>query len=223
MEETHHCDLCPHPADLNVLRPYGENLQAAPWTTLKCLHRYHTHCFLAFIYDIDNHFTEMFCPQCRDPLLHTEVRQRIMQNRDHDAYDLNVRRRVDNLWATNETFREDVKELKTLQLNALKQHRLTSRDGAVLKREWRELVHPSVVYLQTQKRTFLRRFRNLESRAPALRSYNKYERKRRQIRETYETGVWDLALLRNIPGAPKIMDRFMPYRYEHYRNFRIRI
>jgi hypothetical protein len=151
------------------------------------------------------------------------VRQRILENRGHDGFDLKVRRRIDNLWATNEAFREDVKELKVLQTDALKQYRINNQEAVILKREWRELVHPSIVYLQTQKKAFMRRLRGLESRVPALRSFNKYERKRRQIRETYEAGVWDLALLRNTPGAPKIMDRVMRYRYSHYWYFRIRI
>ena len=223
MEENHRCHLCPHPADLNVLRPYGENPQAAPWTTLRCLHRFHTHCFLSFVYDTDNHFTEMHCPQCPEPLLHAEVRQRILENRGHDGFDLNVRRRMDNLWATNEAFREDVKQLKILQKDALKHRRINNQEAVVLKREWRELVHPSVVYLQTQKKAFMRRLKALDTRAAAFRSFSKYERKRRQIRETYEAGVWDLALLRNIPGAPKIMDRIMSYRYSNYRDFRLRI
>jgi len=218
------CTLCPHPAETRDVYPYEGDLAEAPWTELRCHHRFHTHCFVLNIATREERdHTTMSCPACMQSVLPEETTREIMLRRTGHGYEDNERQRAHNLWNTNEAFREDLLQLKKFSNEARKFKVKYSKEASVLRREWKQLSSPSVEYLKSLKDKFVKKSRELDFRTEAMQAYNRFNKKNREIRHTYDTGYWGLGLLADIPGIPRF-----DYRYVYGLNnsrymFRIRI
>jgi hypothetical protein len=133
------------------------------------------------------------------------------------------RMRMHNLWNNDEAFRENVKELYTLQRKANGAGARHRKEVAGLLREWRQMITPTVAYLKTQKQTFTKRMMECENRREAMLASGKYQKKRREMMQTYDTGYWGLGLLSDIPDAPKLQTYGRHYRRSARYVFRVRV
>ena len=165
----------------------------------------------------------MRCPQCREYILEDNIRHGLRRLEEPDAYERNTRQRVIDLWNNEEVFREEVKELKALEIAYKKEYANLNKGIIALRREWRELTLPTKTFLSLQKKEFQKRFSKLEHRSSTIRAYGRMQRKKRQITETYNINGYYLRALEDIPKAPRFM------RYRCFRTisgvwaFRIRI
>lgn len=192
----------------------------APFVGLRCGHRFHTHCFCIRFYEGGN---QSRCPQCHEYILEDTLRHGLRRIEEPDAYERNSRERIIDLWNKEEVFREDVKELKTLE-RAYKRENVNFTKGVTgLRREWRELTLPTKTFLSLKKKEFQKRFSKLENRLSTIRAYGRMQRKKRQIADTYNISSYNLHALGDIPKAPKFQ-RFYSFRRICSRwAFRIRI
>ena len=218
------CALCPHPADTRVICPYEGDLETAPWVALRCLHRFHTHCYMVYNCSReDDGLLRQSCPTCRQTVLDPASIQTLTAVRTNAGYEGNERMRMHDLWNNDEAFRENVKELHKLQRKANGAGARHRKEVAVLLREWRQMITPTVAYLKTQKQTFTMRMMECENRREAMLASGKYQKKRREMMQTYDTGYWGLGLLSDIPGAPKLQSYGRHYRRSARYVFRVRV
>jgi hypothetical protein len=140
-----------------------------------------------------------------------------------DAYERNSRQRVIDLWNNEEVFREELKELKALELAYKKEYANLNKGIIALRREWRELTLPTKTFLSLQKKEFQKRFSKLEHRSSTIRAYGRMQRKKRQITETYNINGYYLRALEAIPKAPKFQRFYSFRRITGSYAFRIRI
>ena len=219
------CGLCPHEAEIGPIYRYPDDLSTAPRVSFRCSHTFHTHCFI--IYKATGggegegrvHFS---CPACNQTILDQQAIDNIINIRGEQGYENIERVRVTELWNTNEAFREDVLELKKLLKETVKHTNKHAKEITILKREWRQMVIPSVAYLKSQKKLFIKKLIETEHRRASMNAWNRYNKKKREIANTYDTR-WGLSFLADIPGAPNINTNMLHSRRYPFYMFRIRI
>lgn len=188
------CSICPHEANLDRFPPV--DLSTAPYAHLRCGHQVHTHCLAIFL---DRQYGQNFrCEECNQSLYTNEEMEWFRRGAQDN--DIN---KVEKLWKSNEMFREHVVKLAKLQrrANALR-NSLTSEYNE-LKKEWKTLTRPSIVYLKDQRKRFKKLYTNLPSRRITSAIEGLISRERRMILETYNMNRFELSLLHRIEGAPK--------------------
>jgi len=172
----------------------------------------------------DDGLLALSCPACRQTILDPASIQILTRVRTNAGYEGNERMRMHNLWNNDEAFREHVLELSKLKRKANGVGMRYRKEIAALLREWRQMITPTVAYLKTQKERYTKQLMQCENRRESMIALGKYQRKKREIMQTYDTGYWGLGLLSDIPGAPKLLNT--TYRRYHRSAgyvFRVRV
>ena len=197
-------------ADVTPPPPQPENIETAPRMQFRCGHSIHTHCILYKLYTDDISSMRFSCPTCSERVIHEEGYQWLRNFRRHRD---GVPPNLENLWKTNEVFREDVKDLYKIQKEYRSVDNEYSKSLTVLKKEWRNTTDPYRNILKFEKQKITSKFKELPLRSKRNYLSGKMSLARDRICNTYDVGRYELHAISQIPGAPKIDRRLWFGRY----------
>lgn len=213
----HQCIICPHEADLD--KPPPINVENAPRIQFFCGHSVHTQCMIAKYYEYDRQindctdFNRAHCPECDSPLTSPEFNEwlnRKFRNRENRFIN------IENLWTTNEVFREDVKELSKVGRELTAGFNAHDKDIATLRREFKEVIKGSVTFIKSQSEVFNKRLVALPSRKKSTRASVKYNKCMKKLLDTYDLSQYEMRFFKHAKNTPKI-----PITYRHASHHRI--
>jgi hypothetical protein len=214
------CLYCPRPSDTHTFPPQVP-LESAPWCSFRCGCRIHTICFALRIKHGDDYFHR--CPVCETSLLTPEqarfYRQNFAERDDPDE------KQLEKLWETNETFREEVREVAQVYRKTFPFQKVFRQEKNQLLREWKEATSSMTTILRNQKASFMKRFAALPSRMKYIQAYGKYRMKLRRVMATYDLGYFALFRRRRPKGMPRLSEvsRYSSWRESPRYLFRVRI
>jgi hypothetical protein len=134
---------------------------------------------------------------------------------------------VQQLWAENQEFRNDVKECKKRFLAYRKDSGIFSKASSVIKENYLQNIATSVALIKDQKRVAINEFKRIPSKRSFISKGGSFHRKLNQIRAIYVVYYSQLRDgLERCERAPKFPSRttiYYRWKYNPTYFFRIRI
>jgi hypothetical protein len=216
-EAANRCAFCPHIADVAPPPPQPD-LATAARMHFRCGHSIHTHCILYKLYTDDISAMRFSCPTCNERVIHDEGYQWLRNFRRHRD---GVPPNLENLWKTNEVFREDVKGLYKIQKEFASVDKQYGKCLTELKKEWKNTIDPYKNILKAEKEKIMNKFKELPFRSKRNYLSGKISLNTDRVCRTYDLHKYELSTLAHIPGAPKIQRThwFRRYRTSTYYLF----
>jgi hypothetical protein len=216
-EAANRCAFCPHMADVAPPPPQPD-LATAARMHFRCGHSIHTHCILYKLYTDDISAMRFSCPTCNERVIHDEGYQWLRNFRRHRE---GVPPNLENLWKTNEVFREDVKGLYKIQKEFASVDKQYGKCLTELKKEWKNTIDPYKNILKAEKEKIMNKFKELPFRSKRNYLSGKMSLNTDRVCRTYDIHKYELASLAHIPGAPNIQRThwFRRYRTSTYYLF----
>jgi hypothetical protein len=191
-----------------------------PSITLLCLHKYHTLCFLqskagSFISDIH-------CPTCDVHIVPNDVLEAAEQFHSGDT----KHEVIKFLFETDEKFKEDLVNLRTLKRENTRLGRVSNKKEAEVLKDFNDLIKPHVQTLKEIVTGTKKNFMKSEEHINFKKSFLKCVVASRKFRREWGISMWELrSAFKKIPAAKAFMpDEFYRYRlHPSLRKFNVRI
>jgi len=212
--ENRRCSLCIEEA-FHLFTPP----EKAAFMNLRCGHQIHTNCFLIHVYTRFQNVLTFDCPICEILPLDTPLVEWLFLNRRP----VHTTHTDQDLWNTNEEFRNDIRALSKIQKESSKYLIEYKKETTTLKRDWKNTMYTTLEFVKDQRRIFKRRLFGLGVRKKAISSIRRITQERNRMLNKYPSLTWQsFRNLRNIPGAPKLKHypRSLLWRYLPYNLFR---